>query len=98
MSYIDELRRSWAFLDALHWIGTDGQQVWTTADGGATFTVEPSTGLPLPLAGADMHFVDGEHAWASAVEGVPGRQLWLHGVADRIVQDVGWWADLGARG
>lgn len=67
----DRLHRSWAFVDALDWIGTDGEQVWATDDGGVTFESTPSTGLPVVLDFAAMDFVDPQHGWAEASGGVP---------------------------
>lgn len=65
----DDLRRQWAFVDEGTWIGIDGEQVWATRDGGATFDVQGSVGLPTPLDRAWMTFVDPEHAWGAAVRG-----------------------------
>lgn len=67
----DPLHRSWAFIDALEWIGTNGLLVWATHDGGMTFESAPSTGLPVVLDFAAMDFVDAQHGWAEATGGVP---------------------------
>lgn len=69
--FTDSLHRSWSFVDALRWIGTDGKEVWTTEDGGLTFVVDASVGLPDPLGGAWAQFVDPVHGWATAMRACP---------------------------
>ncbi|HET7182008.1 MAG TPA: hypothetical protein VFI15_07245, partial [Candidatus Limnocylindrales bacterium] len=69
--YVDEGRRSWAFIDPSRWVGTDGERVWTTADGGSTFSVSSSTGLPVVLDSANLQFVDELNGWAVATGGPP---------------------------
>jgi photosystem II stability/assembly factor-like uncharacterized protein len=68
---LDDLHRSWAFIDARTWVGIDGDRVWATRDGGATFDVQPSTGLTRYLSTASMTFVDPAHGWASVITGSP---------------------------
>jgi photosystem II stability/assembly factor-like uncharacterized protein len=70
-SLVDDLHRSWTFVDARTWIGIDGKQVWATSDGGATFDVQPSTGLTRYLDSGSMTFVDPAHGWVSATMGAP---------------------------
>jgi photosystem II stability/assembly factor-like uncharacterized protein len=67
--FTDALHRSWTFIDALDWIGTDGVHVWATTDGGLTFESAPSTGLPVVLDFAAMDFVDPQRGWAEASGG-----------------------------
>jgi photosystem II stability/assembly factor-like uncharacterized protein len=70
-SLVDDLHRSWTFVDARTWIGIDGEHVWTTRDGGATFDVQPSAGLTGYLYSASVTFADPDHGWTSAVTGSP---------------------------
>lgn len=67
----DDQHRGWAFIDERTWIGIDGEQVWATRDGGATFDVQRSVGLTGYLYVASMTFVDPDHGWASVVSGSP---------------------------
>jgi photosystem II stability/assembly factor-like uncharacterized protein len=77
----DDLRRHWAFLTETAWIGLSEGQVWMTRDGGATFLVQDSTGLPSPLDRAYMTFADPTHGWGAVVQGgcLPGRFGCLRG-------------------
>jgi photosystem II stability/assembly factor-like uncharacterized protein len=70
----DDLDRSWAFVSESTWIGLADGKVWTTRDGGATFGLHTSGGLPTPLDRAYVTFVDPLHGWGQAVRGgcLPG--------------------------
>ena len=67
----DDLRRDWAFVDPLDWIGLGDGQVWTTHDGGVTFSVQGTSGLPSPYQGAQTVFVDQRNGWGAIEEGAP---------------------------
>jgi photosystem II stability/assembly factor-like uncharacterized protein len=64
--YGDARRRWWAFIDESDWVATDGAEVWRTDDGGGGWSGSSSTGLPVTLLSATMHFVDPMHGWAQA--------------------------------
>ena len=67
----DDPHRDWAFIDARNWIGLGDGQVSTTHDGGVTFLVQETSGLPSPFQGARTAFVDQSHGWGAIVEGSP---------------------------
>ncbi|HET7028286.1 MAG TPA: hypothetical protein VFI28_11400 [Candidatus Limnocylindrales bacterium] len=69
--YGDARHRAWDFLDAVHWIATDGVTVWSTDDAGASWSSDASIGLPIEEFSAYLDFADPTHGWASAWAGEP---------------------------
>jgi photosystem II stability/assembly factor-like uncharacterized protein len=67
--YGDASHRSWDIVDASHWIATDGETVWSTADGGTGWGAGTSTGLPVIIDSARLQFVDPLNGWAVAHDG-----------------------------
>ena len=51
-----------AFLDAQHWVGSDGAGMVSTRDGGATWVRSPAVGLPS--APVLLQMADSQHGWA----------------------------------
>lgn len=70
-----EDRRGWSLIDSLRWVASDGNQVWRTADGGATWEVDAVTGFPAAIRRFRLDMLDMEVGLAWVTYGSPCRDF-----------------------